>query len=198
MYKRIVKMIKKAIFILFVFIECGLYSQDSLEFASSDMIIYGTSTMHDWKVEVDLSKVTLKKIDFKNRVLNSITIEVPVAALIAPKKLMQKKLLKVLKASKYPFLSIQINDVTVKQDTLYSDKGVFTIAGKQQVLPFKCGYSKQKERCLMLSGTQSISMAHFDMKPPTAMFGLMNVGNEVLVKFKLLVSLENKSEQKIK
>jgi len=193
-----IKMMKKVIVILCVFIQCGLYSQHSLDIAASDMIIYGTSSMHDWKVEVDLNKVTLKKIDFKNSRLNGITIGVPVAALMAPKKLMQKKLLKVLKATKHPFLSIQINDCTVKQDTLFSDKGLFTIAGKQQVLPFKTEYSTQKEGYLMLSGTQSIDMTHFDMKPPSAMFGLMNVGNEVLVKFKLLVSLENKSERKIK
>lgn len=191
-------MMKKAIFMLFVFVEFGMYSQHSLEITSSYMIIYGTSTMHNWEVEVDLKQATLKNIDFKNGLLNSIAIEIPVASLLAPKKLMQKKILKALKATKHPFLSIEIHNFTVKNDTLYSDNGWYTIAGKQQVLPFKCGYSKQKEGYLTLSGIQNIEMTHFDVKPPSAMFGLMNAGNELLVKFKLLVSLGSIREEKIK
>lgn len=191
-------MIKKTVTIICLLSTLLLSAQVALDIDNSSLWVEGTSSLHNWKLKVDLDQIVITQSNVKNDTLSSLKFKIPVMALKAPKKLMKKQIRKALKATKFPMLEVAIDRFFVKNDGLFFDTATYTIAGFKKTLPIKCHYKMINKVQLLLSGTQKIQMTDFNMKPPSSMFGLMTAGNEVLVTFEFLINLENKNKEKIK
>lgn len=186
----------KNIFCLFLGVV--LYAQEQPNSFKSSIFVHGSSSVHNWGLEVDIQEVQLNKITIRDDRLESIAMDFSVNALVATKKEMHNKIRKALKFNKFPVISIQFKALVFKNDSLFTDAALFTIAGVSKKLSFKSSYVQLKNKEILLSGKQQIRMSDFNIKPPSAMFGLMSVGNELLVEFELYFSLKNKNSVKIK
>ncbi|MBL4745877.1 MAG: hypothetical protein JKY08_05880 [Flavobacteriaceae bacterium] len=191
-------MINKIFLLIFVSMTIAMSAQEPLKVGDSYLKILGTSNMYDWKLEVDLNQIELEEITFQNKLLTSIELKIPVVSLNKPKYLGQKKINRALEAKEFPFLKVMMDECFIKNDSIYCDNALYTIGGVQRKLPFKSSYELVNNNYVLLSGEQKIAMDHFDVQPPTGMFGFMNTGNEVLVKFHFFFLLKNENIVKIK
>jgi len=190
-------MLKKIHLLFFVILTIGLQGQVSLSDTNSFLRVTGTSNLHDWEVEANIKEVQLYNVTFKKGLLQRIELKIPITSLEATKKRMQKKMRFALKEESFPYLTVTMDDCIVKNDSLYCANALYTIAGKKKYIPFISNYTVN-DQYITLSGMQDIGMKEFDIDPPAAMFGVINAGNEVLVKFKFYIPLKNKSLEKIK
>ncbi|PCI32126.1 MAG: hypothetical protein COB60_10215 [Flavobacteriaceae bacterium] len=189
---------KKLLFFVLTFFSLTLFCQTSIKDKDAYIGVKGTSSVHDWNVVLKVSEIEIYQFNLKKDTLRKLELRIPVASLEASRKSMQKKIAKALKGNDFPFLTVTLDGIRLKNDSLYATEALFTIAGKQRKLPFKCEYRLIEGKGLFLSGIQKIGMANFEVQPPSAMFGWMKVGNEVLVNYGFFIPLKKEENQKIK
>jgi polyisoprenoid-binding protein YceI len=180
------------IFSVFFFVHQVITAQSQVQLlpASSSFTIQGTSSLHDWeeklgKFNVDLSLKMKEKdvatIEKANFICKSASIE-------SESSLMTKKTLEALKAEKYPEISFTLISV----DKLVSQNGSFsgTVTGdiklagvtKRISIPFS---GNNVNNQITLKGSKTLSLAEYQITPPTAMMGTLKTGDKVTVAFNL-------------
>ena len=166
---------------LFVFFGYFVMSaQDTYTLSQqSKLTIEGTSTVHDWTVVANTISGTLKA---NGKVPNDIDFKVAVADIKSERgATMDKKMHEALKQEEHPMVLFALKEV--KDQKLIT--GTLTIAGNAKNVEIKSTISSA-ENVLKISGEQKIALKDFDIEPPTAMFGQVIVGDDVVVKFDLV------------
>lgn len=158
----------------------------------SEMVIKGTSTLHDWETkatELNGSGV----FDIKNQTIASIDnfkLLIPVRSLEGSKKGMDNKIYEALKADKAPNIDFELSSI----DQVSSDKivvsGKMTVAGKSKNVKLESSY-KIENGSLHVNGTHAMKMTEFDVAPPTAMMGAIKAGDQVQIEYNLILQNEN-------
>lgn len=164
------------------------------------MTITGSSTLHDWTSEVntvngsvEIGAKMLKKGKAKNGdEISGVHIVVPVKSIISPRgATMDKKTYNALKHEEHPEIIFDLNDNKVSSivgDTLMiSASGSLTIAGKTKAVDFPVKGKFISSDKMSFSGSYKLNMVEYDMEPPSAMFGQIVTGEEVEIKFVLIV-----------
>jgi len=132
-----------------------------------------------------------------------IAVELPVKTLNCGKRAMNKDMYEALKADKFPSIKYQLLDATLAdtQDADTSEawmnirtRGIMEIAGVQDTLTIYVKGRVLDNRRFHVKGSKPLNMDTFDIKPPTAMFGLIKASKELTVHFDVTVELENKAE----
>ncbi|NJN25298.1 MAG: YceI family protein [Cyclobacteriaceae bacterium] len=167
---------------------------------ASTMTVAGTSTLHDWTSEVKtitgyvetsdklINKGKLKKgEDIKN-----VKVTVPVKSIISARgATMDNKTYEALKAEQHPEIVFDLgeNTITVGSDKAFTvtSKGKLTIAGKTKEVSFPVEGKLLEDNKMSFSGSYKLNMKDYDMVPPSAMFGQIETGEEVEIKFELIV-----------
>lgn len=167
---------------------------------NSDMVVTGTSTIHDWEVEVKdysaqvelsepLSETGLSNI---GAALSSATITVPVKNMDSGKGGMNRKMYGALKKDDHPDIvfSLDSAEVTASSDTSnavsLNTKGNLSMAGSEQPIEMMVNVERLEDGTLKFSGEKKLNMKDFDIDPPSAVFGTIKAGEEVTVKFDLI------------
>ena len=197
--------LKKIAFIAFCFVlvyEIGVGQTQKLNVLNEEttMTVSGTSTLHDWTSEVntvngfvEVGEKLLKKGKVKNGdVISSVSIVVPVKAIISPRgATMDKKTYAALKSEEHPEIKFSLNDskiTSVSGETFQvSVAGDLTIAGETKDVEFPVEGKIIPEDKLSFSGEYKLNMVEYNMEPPSAMFGQIETGEEVTIKFELIV-----------
>ncbi len=153
--------------------------------SESTLTVDGTSTIHDWTVtantiegEMNLDGDTLKEIVF----------EVTVADIMSERgTTMDKKTHKALKKEEHPKVVFSVKEMDISESENQEISGTIRIAGleKETNVPSKIERSDGK---LRITGEKKIKLQDYGMEPPTAMFGSIVVGDDVVVKFDLFFS----------
>ena len=167
---------------------------------STQMTISGTSTLHDWTSEVntvngyvELSEKWLKKGKAKKgAVIPAVNLVIPVESIISPRgATMDKKTYKALKSEENPDIIFDLNDCPVANVTEGGFKvdaiGDLTIAGVTKSVNFPVEGIITSSDEITFSGSYAINMVEYGMEPPSAMFGQIETGEEVVINFKLVV-----------
>lgn len=145
----------------------------------SKLTIDGTSTVHDWTVIANTISGTLKA---SGSAPNEIDFKVAVADIKSERgATMDKKMHAALEQEKHPMVLFILKEV--KDQKLIT--GTLTIAGNAKDVEIKSTISSSGN-VLKISGEQKIALKDFDIEPPTAMFGQVIVGDDVVVKFDLV------------
>ncbi len=172
----------------FVISALALEAQELVYHAESvEVSITGTSTLHDWTVKA--SEVT----DYPEAVSLSVTggeirdfaFKVAVVSMDGGRGAsMNDKIKKALDAKNHPFITfVQTAASTVDMEVKdFQTEGDISIAGKTKPYIIKVAF-EQDEDVIKLSGQQAISLSDFDIEPPSAMFGQIQTGEEVIVHF---------------
>jgi len=165
----------------------GAIQAQSLKINSkaSTMTIYGTTNVHDFKSNVQLIKGELTVNSAKK--IQSLNVEIPVHSIKSGEKLMDNKTYEAFKDTKYPTISFSVIDVASLQingdDINVIVNGNLTVAGVTKRISFKSTGKNSKPGVYTFKGSVALKMTDFKMKPPTAMLGVMKVGDAITLKY---------------
>ncbi len=178
-------------FVTFLSFSTQIFSQSyKVSNASSDLKVYGTSSLHDWHVDAEDVKGSLQ-IEVSEEVLSikKLNVEIISESLKSGKKSMDKNTYKALETDKYS--SIKFNYLSTKSITKISDNtysveayGNLTIVGNTQkiLLKFKL---KTEDNKVSILGEKSIKMTSYGVEPPTALLGTIKTGDDLTIKFNI-------------
>lgn len=164
---------------------------------ASKLWIEGTSNVHDWKceaapfdatIEVDAAGLTAAPA----RLVKSVAVKVPVRNLKCGHGKMDENVRKALKADKNPEISYILSTVEAlpgqgKDDFILRTVGTLTLAGAENKINMDVNATRLADGTIKATGTVPVKMTAFAVKPPTAMLGAIKCGDEVKVRFELVV-----------
>lgn len=170
----------------FIFINANIQAQSlKINSKTSTMTIFGTTNVHDFKTKVEQIKGELV-VNGSNKV-QSLNVEIPVRSIKSGEKGMDTKTYEAFNESKYPTISFQLVDASSLQisgdDINALVTGNLTMAGTTRKISFKTIGKKIKAGVYEFKGSVALKMTDFKMKPPTAMLGVMKVGDAITLKF---------------
>ncbi len=172
-----------------------LSAQAAYSVKSSKMSVSGTSSLHEWEMQV--SKVAadakMKVSAGKLEDITSLTVTVAAKSLKSDKgKIMDEKTYEALKADAHPNISFQLTDVEsiAAAGTGYSvkAKGNLTIAGVKKAVAMTVTAQVASTGAITFKGSKKIDMLEYGMTPPKALAGTIKVGPEVEVGFEVTLT----------
>jgi polyisoprenoid-binding protein YceI len=155
---------------------------------TSNVIIKGTSTLHDWESVAEKTEANLSISDLNDTSIETLNVKVEVLSIKSGKKLMDKLTYKALKADKYPMITFIFKEGNViKEDTKFvyiKLIGDLTIAGVTKNVAVQTKINKTGKN-IALEGEYKLKMTDFGIKPPRALLGTIKTGNEITIEFNL-------------
>jgi polyisoprenoid-binding protein YceI len=164
---------------------------------SSKVWIEGTSNVHDWKAEatkidavIELDAAGLSAPEAQ--LVRKVSLVIPVTALKSGHGKMDENMQKALKADKNPEIRYTLNSIEALQGgtkdafTLRA-LGTLVLAGVENAITLDIVATRQADGTIKATGTVPVKMTAYQVKPPTAMLGTIRCGDEVKVKFDLVV-----------
>lgn len=151
----------------------------------STITISGTTNVHDWKSKVTLmtGELTLNS----DKKVQSLTVDIPVKSIKSDEKLMDTKTYEAFKAEKNPSISFKLTDVNALQingnEISVTITGNLTMAGTTRKIVLKSTGKNTKPGIYQFKGNTNLKMSDFGMKAPTALMGVMKVGDVVNLSF---------------
>jgi len=157
----------------------------SISQEKSEMVVKGTSTIHDWEMKVE--KIT-GDLTFDNElILEKITggnIIVPVKSMVSDHSLMNKKAYEALKEDDFPQIKGKLIKIIADQ-TNPKAMVELTIAGAKKTHTYGFQY-KIIGNQIQISGSWKLKMTDFSVDPPEALMGTIKTENEITIDFKLV------------
>ncbi|WP_424493068.1 YceI family protein [Salinimicrobium sp. GXAS 041] len=161
---------------------------------ASELKIEGTSNIHDWEIEAEefQGNINVEIQDGQLVKVNELNFAVVAESLKSGKRGMDKNTYKALKTDDNQRITFQlskINDIdcTTNNKCKVSTSGYLTIAGTKKPVDIIFDATVNQDK-IVLSGNKNINMTHFNVEPPTAMFGTITTGDEVKINFKTTFS----------
>ncbi len=155
---------------------------------SSKVFVSGTSTLHNWKENLEKFTVTVlvEESNTRDIVFKNIRFSALVGDLKSEATLMDTKTFNALKKDKYPTISFSSVGKTKFQvvENKFAGKvsGTLFIAGvKKPVLVGIKGIIEDGK--ISVSGIFPVSMSDYNIPPPRFLFGTIKAGNDVKVHF---------------
>ena len=149
------------------------------------MTILGTTNIHNFESKVTQASGELVVNSLKQ--VLSMIVEIPVKGIKSNEKLMDTKTYSAFQADKNPtiiFRSTEVNSLQVNgSDINVSVTGNMTIAGVTRKVTLKSTGKVVKPGVYEFKGNLPLKMTDFKMSPPTAMLGVMKVGDAVTLKY---------------
>jgi len=169
------------------------FSQEfNLNNQASQLIVSGTSSLHDWDITAEQQKGQLV-LDFTNQLqIQKMKIEIVAESLKSGKGGMDKNTYKALNTKDFKNITFQLietNDISSLGNDKYKVKseGNLTIAGvtKKISLDFNLEVISNK---IKLVGEKTFKMTQFGIDPPKALFGTITTGDEISIKFNTILN----------
>ena len=176
--------------ISFIFIAGCLQAQSlKVNSKTSTMTIYGTTNVHDFKSKV--TQIKGEVVVSSSKKIQSLNVEIPVRSIKSGEKGMDTKTYEAFNEGKFPTISFQLVDASSLQingdDISVTVTGNLTMAGATRRISFKTTGKNLKPGAYEFKGSIALKMTDFKMKPPTAMLGVMKVGDAITLKFDINV-----------
>lgn len=156
---------------------------------SSTITINGTSNLHDWKTTTKQIKGELV-LAGSNQV-KALAIDVPVKSIKSGEKIMDTKTYETFKADKNPNISFRLTNVSEFKnsgnDMTLAFTGNLTMAGVTKKVTIKTAGKSIKSGSYKFNGSVDLKMSDFKMSAPTAMMGMMKVGDGIKLVFDVVV-----------
>ena len=184
-------MTKKIISLPIILLIISLISANSIQAQSLKlnpktftMTINGTTNVHNFESKVTQASGELVINDKK---VQSFSVEIPVKGIKSNEKLMDTKTYEAFDADKNPKISFKSTEViSLKVDgneISVSVTGTMTIAGASRKVTLVSTGKIVKPGVYEFKGSIPVKMTDYKMKPPTAMLGVMKVGDDIKLKY---------------
>lgn len=166
----------------------------SVNNSASELVIEGTSNLHDWEMVAEQVKGTLKAT-LENGKLNQVdqlTFAVVAESLKSGKGQMDKNAYKAIDTKNHKEIQFQLQEV--ENINCSSDsacelkvKGTLSIAGTTRPIELSLNAATSNTN-IVLSGEYTLKMTQYKVDPPKAMFGAVTTGDDLKIKFKIQYS----------
>ena len=165
-----------ATILTFVFCSFGVFGQNlNLESKTSAMEIQGTSSIHDWESNVEQFNVSA---NFTNDEITDVKFTAIVKSIKSGKSGMDDNTYKALKETDFPEITFTAKSLSIQNGQLLGN-GNLTIAGTTKEIPL--ALSIQNDSKVTITGEIKIKMTDFNITPPTAVFGTIKTGDDIII-----------------
>lgn len=170
-------------------------TQTSYQMESGEMTIAGTSTIHDWESTVNEVQVD-GQFMLDNQKLSDITglkVTIPVNSIISGRgNTMDKKTWKALEAEEHPNIIYTLNKISkienTEEEQLLFLNGTVNIAGVEQAIDLEVMGKALENGKMEFAAEKLLNMTEFDIVPPKALFGTLQTGEEITVRFTVVMA----------
>lgn len=148
--------------------------------------ITGTSNVHDWRCDAAAARLETRfvvRADPAGLLPTAVEVTVPVAALGCGNSTMDQKLRDALKMTAHPNIHFTLASAQPAGDARVLAKGRLSIAGVERAVALLV--SLEPGQVLTVRGTLPVQMKDFGLTPPTALLGMLETGDQVVVHFEL-------------
>jgi len=171
----------------------GLHAQKRMVLIEkgSEIIISGSSNVHDWDMKVVKIKGSLDlSPDIEtHKSFDKIDVSLNPKNIKSHSSIMDNKTYAALKANKYPsigFNMTSINNLKINGASFSAEiVGVLKVAGKSKKVILNSVGIFNSDNSLTTTGILDMKMTDFGINPPTAMMGAMKTGDDIRIKFNL-------------
>lgn len=155
--------------------------------AKASMVIYGTSNLHGWEMEVK-EVISRQSILFTDKTLRIENVELTILVnkIESGNSVMDSKAYDALKASTFPAIRFVAEDCLFPvSNNMFKGfiKGRLQIAGVTQNVEIPVNGLVGSDKTLTLKGEYIMDMTKYNVKPPTALLGTLKTGKEVRISF---------------
>lgn len=172
-------------------ISLGVNAQSyKLNNKASSLMIEGTSNIHDWTLEAESTSgvLTAEFDEGKLEEIENLEFTVVANSLRSGKSGMDKNTYKALNTDKYREITFKLKNVQSidkKSNDTYKVKatGSLEISGTKKDVNLNFDL-KSNNNQIILTGEHKLTMTDYGVDAPTAMFGTITTGEDVVVKFK--------------
>ncbi|MBC2840348.1 YceI family protein [Robiginitalea sp. SC105] len=156
----------------------------------SELLITGTSTLHDWEIVAEDPAGSLQ-VDATGELpnLKNLHFSVVSESLKSGKESMDKNTYKALETDKYEQIVFRMVKVKEIKPVVSSEKrykalleGDLTIAGKTKRIDLECVLTLGEGRA-SLKGKEPLKMTEYGIDPPKALLGTIKTGDDVEIHF---------------
>ncbi|HUX55018.1 MAG TPA: YceI family protein [Williamwhitmania sp.] len=161
---------------------------------SFKVVISGTSNLHDWTADVTKMQInsSLDVTSNKFAGISNATVVVDANAIDGSEgSIMDGKIRDALKAEQFPKITFQltspINVQPTTGETSATITGKLTIGGTTLPVTIMVNTTILPSGEVQIKGAQKIKMTSFKLAPPTAMFGALKTGDDVVVTYTLVL-----------
>ncbi|MEM9141599.1 MAG: YceI family protein [Bacteroidota bacterium] len=171
---------KIVVFLVAFIIGSGIHAQETYTLSpESTLTIDGTSTLRDWSTTANTLKGSLVT---QAGTPKEILLEVPVADIKSERgATMDKKTFNALKGTEHPMVTFMLTDFGDNNMIM----GTLSVAGVEKEVSVTSSITAEGSS-FILSGEYTITLEEYNMEPPSAMFGQIVVGEDVVVHFNLV------------
>lgn len=184
------------IFIFLTFVITSGISQRNYNGISSYITIDGTSNLKDWmSVSKNARVAMVMTIDTGGlKSIQYLMVDVPVKSIKSPKgAVMDNNTYSALKADNYPSIIYKLEKVNniekIGEIYVISTVGSLTVAGVNKKIELTVVCYIGKDRNVYFRFSKKIKMTDYNIKLPSILFGLIKTGDEIELKYKLVVKL---------
>lgn len=168
----------------------------------SKVRIDGTSTIHDWSVESQMiggamELETSTAADLKSmKVKPKVEVAIPVRSLKSGKKPMDTVMYNAMKQTDHPKIEYRLGELTPKgagdkpETYVYTATGALTVSGVTRTNSMTVNIIRIDKNQLKVTGTTSLKMTDFGIKPPAPdlALGLIKTGDDVKITFEWITA----------
>lgn len=159
----------------------------------------GTSTLHDFEGSAE-SKVIAKKATEKGIVKWNFISELKVKTMNTNKDSRDKNMMKMFNETKFPIIEVSIKELDdsvlkaaeTKPQSIICD---ITISGIKNSIQATISSVTNKDEALNFALDLNLSLKQFKLKNPTAMLGMVKVGDQVKVTIDTSILKEKKTDK---
>ena len=169
------------------------FTNAQVKYSSKDdlnLLISGTSTLHDWDMKAEKGEC-IAVFNFNAagdiNALSSLSVIIPAEGLKSEHSGMDKNAYKALKTDKAPTISYKLTSATILGNNTIKCMGKLNIAGTTKDAELNATYKLNSDKSITVSGKKNISMKDFNMEPPSFMMGTIKTGNDIVLKFDLVL-----------
>ena len=157
-------------------------SSDLVLGPDSKLWIDGTSNKSDWTVTVTEMDGTLT-LDDSGQPARAVVTVVADKIESNKSKIMDRLMYRALKTQNHPTITYTLTTVDGQEGDSLATTGEVEVAGVTKPVPMKVQWENGQGGEIRVRGSHSMKMTDHGMKPPTAMFGALHTGDEVMVHF---------------
>jgi polyisoprenoid-binding protein YceI len=182
-----------ALLLPFQFALTPAFAQIHYTGGSADLVISGTSTLHDWTMkDVKADCNVLFDLNGTNQVtsVKALNFSTPATALKSDHSSMDNNAYKALRTDKDPLISYTMTMATVApqaQGSTVTVTGKLTVAGVSRDEEIVAVCKSNPDNTITVTGSKKISMAQYNIQPPTFMLGTIKTGNDIVVSFTVIL-----------
>ena len=165
--------------------------QFRLDERNSEIIVEGTSSVHDWEMNATEMDASIRLMINENTISDIVNVDfsMPTDKLKSENSIMDKKSWDALKAKKHNTIRFDLSNVSgfSVNGSAFSGtaSGSLLIAGKSRQVTIPFTGRVKSGNTISVTGQEKINMKDFNVSPPTAMLGTLKTGEEVTVKFNM-------------